>query len=497
VEKNRSVAAWLVLIAAQVLLLYHVAGDVWSLFAHYAYGAFLLGVMVAQLLPFRRPEQIKALITVMWWWLTITIIVAAYTPTGWQLWVRVILFAVVSLQTFSLWKREDDLKLPGVFVAAAALSVMLLFTYGLDRAVGVASGGRKPGGIVFPRNNRITYDTTEFTFTAHINTYGFRGPDVNLNDDVDCRVMLLGDSFTYGWGADYENTWGARLEQQLNTENISAQVLNLGAPGANIADYALLSKKAVPLLQPDVILVGVLQGDDMRQVTRDIAGFPRELTFGDHVHVPPATEYLIFHYPFIAERTVLSRTTARAVQRNWQTTAETYRSEYTERPDWERQYMTLDAEVRDLFLDGKINPHFIEFAIVMSDYWMWALQDPETLEPYKQTIVGDFLQLAQAARGARVSVVSVPHGAYTQAESYRDLEELGFTMRTTLLETTLMDDVIEGAANTAGIEFLSVTETFRQHDELAFYPLDGHFNDEGNRLFAEAVYPHVRELCSS
>jgi hypothetical protein len=107
----------------------------------------------------------------------------------------------------------------------------------------------------------------------------------------------------------------------------------------------------------------------------------------------------------------------------------------------------------------------------------------------------EFSHIANTDPKTPITVLSVPHGAYTQPESYNDIQNLGFYMSPALLETTVVDEVIKQAANVAGLDFLSVTDTFRQHDPLAYYPLDGHFNAEGNRLFAESIYPTVKTNC--
>ncbi len=43
---------------------------------------------------------------------------------------------------------------------------------------------------------------------------------------------------------------------------------------------------------------------------------------------------------------------------------------------------------------------------------------------------------------------------------------------------------------------LVVTDTFRSSDESLFFEWDGHFNQAGHRLFAEAIAPTVAEMCA-
>ncbi|MEL6148603.1 MAG: SGNH/GDSL hydrolase family protein [Chloroflexota bacterium] len=486
---------WLIPGVAGVLLAWHLAGDVWAMVAHLGYATYLLWLMVLPSLTRRFPTKVPAFVTGTWLAMAAMTIVSVYTPTGWVLWVRLLLLVMTATQTLYLWQEHNRPRLPAALLPIITITITVLLTYTADRTLGLIAGERQPGGLVFPRHSQITYRTTEFTFTARINTHGFRGQDVDLTADAGCRVMLLGDSFTYGWGTDYENTWGALLEQDLQAAGHDAQILNLGAPGANIPDYALIAQQAAPLLQPDVIVVGVLQGDDMRQMSREAAPFPRLLTFGDAVQPGPLTEYLTFHYPYIAERTVLSRTGASAVQRNWQATAMQFVTDWQARREWQARYNTLPETIRKPFLSGELSPHFVQFAVVMPDYWLWPLQPPETLSPYITQMTADFEQIANSAPDADILVASVPHGAYTQPRAQADLRAYGFDVPDELLQVSQVDDAIAQAATQADVDFISVTDAFRQSNTLAFYPLDGHFNNHGNRLFASALLPAIAERC--
>jgi lysophospholipase L1-like esterase len=481
---------------ALVLLGLHLRGAVWALPATVAYTGFLLLLVTLALTkPPRHPTPLAD--AALWLLLAVMLVVAAYTPSGWALWVRATLLLIVLVLSAPL--SVSPARYGNLTLMCVTLALTVFATYGADRAVGALTGGRKPGGLVFPRNSVVHYQTAEFAYTAHINRYGFRGSGADLSTDADCRVMLLGDSFTYGWGVDYPQTWGALLEQGLRAaagHDIDAQVLNLGAPGANTADYATLAETAAPIIEPDVILVGVLQGDDMRQMSREPAPFPRAVTFGDaDTPLPPLTAYLAFHYPHIAERTVLSRVSAADVRRGWQATAARFVAGYT--PQQRARYDAVPPDIRDLFLSGEISPHLLHFAVTMPDYWAWVQQPPGTLAPYIEDMAAQFAQIKRAAGEARVLVLSVPYGAYTQDAARRNLARLGFDVPPTLLESALVDNAVAGAADAAGVDFLAVTAAFRAEDApLAFYPLDGHFNAAGNRLFAASIAPAVAQHCA-
>lgn len=460
----------------------------WALPAHLIYGVYLLAIIGQGV---RRRGGAGKGRTLLVSLMPLVLVIMAYTPSGWAFPHRVLLCAAVIALALRHWPTTP--RAQNTLTAAVSLSLAVLLTYGADRAVGAAAGKRQPGGLIFPRYSTVAYQTPEFSHHVRVNGYGFRGPDVDLSADVDCRVMLLGDSFTYGWGVDYAQTWAALLSQQLSDEGLRAQVMNLGVPGGNPPDYAAIAEAAAPLLRPDVVIVGVLQGDDMRQMSREASVFPRPLNFGEVARPAPITEYVSFHYPFIAERTVLAHTSARATRRRWAATAQGFIDGYT--ADQQSRYAALDAELRDGYATGQINPHFVHLAVTAPDYWAWPVQPPGTLAPYIADMSADFARI-EAAAGARVIVASVPHGAYTQAQAHADLLRFGFVLPPELLQSDAVDSAIAEAAAGAGLPFVSVTDAFRAHDALAFYPVDGHFNAEGNRLFAAEIAPTVRDACS-
>lgn len=70
---------------------------------------------------------------------------------------------------------------------------------------------------------------------AHFNSDGFRGRDFSINKTNNTfRIMLLGDSFTFGHGLNDNETIGHFLEKNLSTKlSKKIEVLNLGLPGYN------------------------------------------------------------------------------------------------------------------------------------------------------------------------------------------------------------------------------------------------------------------------
>jgi hypothetical protein len=96
----------------------------------------------------------------------------------------------------------------------------------------------------------------------HINQLGLRGDDV-VPGDARRRILLLGDSHTFGVGVRDDQTFGAVLERALGSDTV--HVINAGVPGFGIFQMAALFRRLAPLLRPDVVIVTIPSCDLLRQ----------------------------------------------------------------------------------------------------------------------------------------------------------------------------------------------------------------------------------------
>jgi lysophospholipase L1-like esterase len=108
----------------------------------------------------------------------------------------------------------------------------------------------------------------EFTNRVAIDREGMRGPAIAPRDPGTLRgtlrILALGDSFTFGVGAEAGETYPARLQEMLRARGLRAEVLNAGAPGYGVPDEAAWFARWGKPLAPDVVLVTVFIGNDLQ-----------------------------------------------------------------------------------------------------------------------------------------------------------------------------------------------------------------------------------------
>ena len=78
------------------------------------------------------------------------------------------------------------------------------------------------------------------------------------------RVLVLGDSFAFGVGAQENETYPVRLQEVLRSRGVRAEVLNAGAPGYGVPDETAWFARWGKPLAPDVVLVTVFIGNDLQ-----------------------------------------------------------------------------------------------------------------------------------------------------------------------------------------------------------------------------------------
>ncbi|MBU1863076.1 MAG: SGNH/GDSL hydrolase family protein [Candidatus Omnitrophica bacterium] len=91
------------------------------------------------------------------------------------------------------------------------------------------------------------------------NTEGFRDGDHSIKKDNNVtRILVVGDSFTYGQGIKDETViFPSLLEQYLNQIDTEKkyEVFNFGKPGSNLIDKILLLEKYGLKYQPDIVII--------------------------------------------------------------------------------------------------------------------------------------------------------------------------------------------------------------------------------------------------
>jgi len=91
------------------------------------------------------------------------------------------------------------------------------------------------------------------------NAAGFRGPELPPVKAPDTyRIAVFGDSSSFGWGVNYEDSWSGLLQGQLQAslQHKKIEVVNFAVPGDSSAYGRLLFDRYAPQSNPDLVVLG-------------------------------------------------------------------------------------------------------------------------------------------------------------------------------------------------------------------------------------------------
>ncbi|MBW1785299.1 MAG: SGNH/GDSL hydrolase family protein [Deltaproteobacteria bacterium] len=95
-----------------------------------------------------------------------------------------------------------------------------------------------------------------------INAHGFRDVELSIKKPASVRrIMVIGDSFTFGMGVELKDTYPKQLESILNDQGIVSEVINCAVVGYNMWQYYEQLKNKVVDFGPDLVILGIYLND--------------------------------------------------------------------------------------------------------------------------------------------------------------------------------------------------------------------------------------------
>lgn len=162
-----------------------------------------------------------------------------------------------------------------------ALGVLVLLAVSVAVAVGIGEAVCRATGlggiILYERglyrssgDQRLVYELTP-GFAGHsygtkvvVDSLGFRGPEFSSTPARGVyRIVCVGDSFTFGMGVEYDQSWPKRLERKVAPPRgfQSVEVINAGVPGYNLTEYCEEIICRVIPLKPNLVIIGLVGND--------------------------------------------------------------------------------------------------------------------------------------------------------------------------------------------------------------------------------------------
>lgn len=177
-------------------------------------------------------------------------------------------------------RRTHDARGVRVLIALTLMSVSVCLTFLAfetvlahlgkgDRGVEAwraGEGYHAPDGelIYFPKPGATKiFKTPEFTEHVRINSLGLRDDEIQDRSQFDFRIVIIGDSMTFGHGVQMQEAFPNVLEAlyRERDEDRRVDVVNAGVKGYGTDQYYALFQKRLRRLRPDLLIVAFYQND--------------------------------------------------------------------------------------------------------------------------------------------------------------------------------------------------------------------------------------------
>jgi len=279
-----------------------------------------------------------------------------------------------------------------------------------------------------------------------INADGFRDTEHHKTKTPGTtRIMVIGDSFTFGPSVNLEETYPKQLERILRQADVSCEVINCGVIGYNMWQYLEMLKGRVLSYEPDLLILGLFLNDINRSV-------------------PPSEGSADWRgrNPFEPERRGLSGIMSRSALWNLLNYLnERFEARYRYRRGYGYLQGIEERKAHHSITDPKRLWHKI----------MYGKLEEQKYAEFKKAFKA-FVQISEAS-GAGVLAVMIPDAAQLHEP---DRQAINRFVRQVCLETD--------------VPFIDLTPAFEAEEDprtLYMFPIDAHTSPRGHHLIAKSI----------
>jgi lysophospholipase L1-like esterase len=285
---------------------------------------------------------------------------------------------------------------------------------------------------------------------VHINGDGFRDTEHSVPKNASVfRIMVIGDSFTFGQGVNLEDTYSKYLERLINNKGMTSEVINCGVIGYGMWQYLeVLRRKVIPY-KPDLVILGIFIDDITTSFSpyRNLENWPGTNPFAKDASDLMNRSYLWNFFE------------------NWNTIFETkYR--------YRRGYEYLKGIEERKEATGPAHPETTWYQI------MYGKLPKQSYLDFAQTL-DLFIRTCEAAN-IQSLIVLIPDAAQLHEHARQAVNRF-----------------VEENCREIGVPLVDATESFERDKDprtLYLFPFDAHTSPKGHRLIAESVFEKIQEL---
>jgi len=322
----------------------------------------------------------------------------------------------------------------------------------------------KVGHRMKPGLRGVLGNFAEFTTQVRINQLGIRGPEIGPRQPGVRRLLVLGDSFTFGMGVEEKDAFPAQLAAELSRRGVPAEGINAGIGGYGVPDEVRWFEQYGREVHPDVIVLGIFTGNDLQDAAPDRP--PAFVSHGELLDKAELSRSAVFHWLyqhsqlFVLVKYSLPAPVDRTIRRTL--------------------HMPEPSAIRGLREE-------------------MALYDPRNRPRAElggvasEAAIRRLLALTQAEHPAIIALLLPSKLQADDVEWNGALRQLG--LAPSQVDRTLPNEIFSGVLARCGVPMLDLTPILSaalRHGEVDFFPKDQHYTVAGNRRIAREAAELIR-----
>lgn len=321
----------------------------------------------------------------------------------------------------------------------------------------------------------------EYDVTARINNFGFRGPDIQIEKKAgQKRILIAGDSFTFGVGARDDETIPAFMQRFLDPTGERIEVINAGIGSYSPLTHYLKFRDDLPKFKLDLIVL-MLDFSDLR----DDWDMEKNLIYdqrGNMVGANPYYEYGRFQpWNYLRSKSLVCRAFHNKVIRTFLKVRKIGFMEYLRAKLEGKRAKAVIATTgqNTIEFDGRL-------------FMRGKPKADEIRAHFKRT--GKYLLMCRdlaLQHNAKFLLVMYPYGVYVGPNQWAKGRVFWGFEEGKVDTDYFAYDLVRQFAEENQIYFVNLLNDFLEHkDEELFFPYDGHFKPAANRVASEALIRH-------
>jgi lysophospholipase L1-like esterase len=306
------------------------------------------------------------------------------------------------------------------------------------------------------------FKSSEWNVNININSHGLRDDEVIPKENFDLRVLMLGDSFTWGYGVEHEETYTEQLQHMLNDNGINGDVVNAGVTSYSpVLEYLYLKNKGLQL-QPDIVIMNIDLSDFQDDYIRE-----RDAEFDAHG--------IITAVPKESDDSFLL-----SIRKKIKIT----------------RFMDIIFKLVDAAIPPPTEFNSNTFHSIEND--RYALSRYEVMDNEQEHVNRTLAYIKHTADLAaeydiQFVLTTYPYGHQVSGEEWTQGRHL-FGFHNGFVYDDRHITILEEFAAENGILFISTVDYFRESSEFPLYfPYDGHFTPAGHNVMATALMDGLEE----